>query len=120
MKNKNIINSFKYAGTGIKSSIKSERNLKIHIIIMFLVIISGIIFKISLIEWLICLILFGLVISAELFNTAIEITLDLITTEINPQVKKAKDIAAGAVLITAISSALIGLLIFIPKLISII
>lgn len=120
MKNKNIINSFKYAGTGIKSSIKSERNLKIHIIIMFLVIISGIIFKISLIEWLICLILFGLVISAELFNTAIEITLDLITTEINPQVKKAKDIAAGAVLITAISSALIGLLIFIPKLINII
>lgn len=120
MKNKNIINSFKYAGTGIKSSIKSERNLKIHITIMFLVIISGIIFKISLIEWLICLILFGLVISAELFNTAIEITLDLITTEINPQVKKAKDIAAGAVLITAISSTLIGLLIFIPKLINII
>lgn len=119
MKNKNIINSSKYAGTGIKSSIKSERNLKIHLTIMFLVIISGIIFKISLIEWLICLILFGLVISAELFNTAIEITLDLITTEINPQVKRAKDISAGAVLITAISSAIIGLIIFIPKLVNI-
>lgn len=115
MKNNNIINSFKHAFEGILSSIKTERNLIIHTIIMSLVIIFGIIFKINKYEWFTCIILFITVISAELFNTAIELTVDIASPKINPLAKKAKDIAAGAVLITAIGSAIIGLWIFIPR-----
>ena len=112
-----MIKSFVYAFNGIFVGIKEERNMKIHISIMILVIIFGIILKISKIEWIICIILFALVISLELVNTSIENTIDLITQERNPKAKIAKDTAAGAVLISAIVSAIIGLMIFIPKII---
>lgn len=114
---KKIINSFKYAICGIKTSLKSERNMKIHVTIMILVIIMGIILKISQFEWIICIILFSIVIGAELFNTSIEIVVDMITKEKNEMAKKAKDISAGGVLVIAIGSAIIGLIIFIPKII---
>ena len=116
---KNFLRSFKYAFEGIVTGIKEEQNMKIHISIMILVIIFGIILKISKIEWIICIILFGLVISMELINTAIENVVDLITKEKNEQAKVAKDVAAGAVLVSAIASAIIGLIIFVPKVISI-
>ena len=89
--------------------------MKIHIIIMILVIIFGIMLKINTTEWIICILLFGLVISMELMNTAIENTVNLITKEKNQQAKIAKDVAAGAVLASAIVSAIIGLMIFVPK-----
>ena len=108
-------NSFKYAIEGIITGIKNETNMKIHITIMIFVIIFGIVLKISKIEWIICIVLFGLVISSELMNTAIENTVDLITMEKNPKAKIAKDVAAGAVLVNAVTSAIIGLLIFLPK-----
>lgn len=114
-KEKNILKSFKYAFEGILEGLKTERNMKIHFSIMILVIIFGIVLKISKAEWIICIILFGLVISLELVNTAIENTVDLIIQEKHPKAKLAKDAAAGAVLISAISSAIIGLIIFIPK-----
>ena len=117
MKNKKFINSFKCAIQGIIQAIKTERNVKIHITIMILVIISGIVLKIAKQEWITCIILFGLVMSLELVNSAIETTVDIAMPEINEKAKNAKDIAAGAVLISAISSAIIGLTIFIPKII---
>lgn len=116
---KKFFRSFKYAFEGIVTGIKEEQNMKIHIAIMILVIIFGIILKISKIEWIICITLFGLVISMELINTAVENTVDLITKEKNEQAKNAKDVAAGAVLVSAISSAIIGVIIFIPKVLSI-
>ncbi len=112
---KKVIKSFKYAFEGILTGIKEERNMKIHISIMILVIIFGILLKISKIEWIICIALFGIVISMEMINTAIENTVDLITKEKNEQAKVAKDVAAGAVLVSAIVSAIIGLIIFLPK-----
>lgn len=112
---KKFIKSFYYAFQGIISSLKQEKNMKVHIIIMLIVIICGIIFKISKIEWIICIILFALVISLELVNTSIEKTVDLITQEKNEIAKIAKDVAAGAVLVAAIAAAIIGLLIFVPK-----
>lgn len=112
---KKLLNSFKYAFAGIYSGIKTEQNMKIHVIIMILVIIFGIILNISKSELIICIILFGLVISLELINTAIENTVDLITNEKNLKAKIAKDTAAGAVLVSAIASVIIGLIIFIPK-----
>ena len=116
---KKFLRSFKYAFEGIVTGIKEEQNMKIHIAIMILVIIFGILLKISKVEWIICIALFGLVISMELINTAIENAVDLITKEKNEQAKIAKDVAAGAVLVSAIASAIIGLIIFVPKVISI-
>ena len=97
MKNKKFINSFKCASQGIIQAIKTERNAKQ--------------------EWITCIILFGLVISLELVNSAIETTVDIAMPEINEKAKNAKDMAAGAVLVSAIAAAIIGLIIFVPKLI---
>lgn len=112
---KRLLNSFKYAFEGIYLGLKTEQNMKIHVIIMILVIIFGIILNISKIEWIICIILFGLVISLELINTSIENVVDLITQEKNQKAKIAKDVSAGAVLIAAIVSSIIGIIIFVPK-----
>lgn len=112
MKAKKIVNSFKYAIQGILQSFKSERNMKIHFLIMILVIIAGIGFKINKIEWALCIILIAMVISAELFNTAIETVVDMITVEKNKKAKIAKDISAGAVLVIAIAAAIVGIIIF--------
>ena len=103
---KKLIKSFKYAFEGILTGIKEEQNMKIHIIIMILVIIFGIMLKINTTEWIICILLFGLVISMELMNTAIENTVNLITKEKNQQAKIAKDVAAGAVLASLLISIL--------------
>ena len=117
-KTKKLINSFKYAFCGIKTVLQKEQNMKIHFIMMIFVIIAGIIFKISKIEWIICIALIGTVLTAELFNTAIEIVVDMIMPNFDERAKNAKDISAGAVLMIAIASAIIGLIIFIPKIIS--
>lgn len=117
MKNKKLINSFKYAFKGIGSSLKSERNMKIHFTMMVLVIIAGILLNISMWEWIICFILFGLVISLEMVNTAIEIVVDMVSPEYNLKAGHVKDIAAGAVLVNAIVAFIVGLLIFLPKII---
>ena len=117
MKNKKLINSFKFAFKGIGSSLKSERNMKIHFTMMFLVIIAGMLFNISMWEWITCFILFGLVISLEMVNTAIEIVVDIVSPKYDVRAGRAKDIAAGAVLANAIVAAIVGLLIFLPKVI---
>ena len=115
MKNKNLINSFKYAFSGIKEGIKGERNIKIDICIAILVVVFGFILNINYIEWIICISWIALVIGAELFNTAIEIVVDLAMPDINEFAKRAKDISAGGVLIFAVGSVIVGLIIFLPK-----
>ena len=115
IKTKKLINCFKYAGEGIVSSFKSERNMKIHMFIMLIVILAGILLKLSAIEWIICVLLFGIVISAELFNTALETIVDMVSPEKNEKAKLAKDVSAGAVLVVAIGAAIVGSIIFIPK-----
>ena len=116
VKTKKLINSFKYAIQGFLMSFRKERNMKIHFFIMIAVIILGFLLKISKAEWIICIILFGIVIAGEMFNTAIETTVDIAMPQKNPKAKIAKDVAAGGVLILAITSAVIGCMIFIPKL----
>lgn len=112
---KKVLKAFKYAIEGFFTALKTERNMKIHLSIMFWVILMGFIFKLSFLEWIICIILFVLVISGELFNTAIEIMVDRLMPYENENAKKAKDISAAAVLVLAIGAAVIGLMIFIPK-----
>ena len=109
------IRSFGYAGRGIKTVFTSEANMKIHLVIAAGVIICGFAFKINATEWSLCLLCMALVIGGEMMNTAIENVVDLASPEFHPLAGKAKDIAAGAVLICAIISVIIGLLIFAPK-----
>lgn len=114
---KRLFKSFKYALEGIKYAFKYEQNIIVHTVVMMAVIIMGILLKISYVEWLICLILFGLVIATEMINTSIEAVVDLVTEKKHPLAKIAKDTASGAVLIFAITAAISGLIIFIPKII---
>ena len=114
---KRLGRSFKAAFEGIASTYKKEQNIKIHTIISFIVILGGFIFKINYIEWLVCLVLIGFMLMAEFFNTAIEYVVDLASPEIHPLAKAAKDTASAGVLMMAIISALIGCVIFIPKII---
>ena len=110
-----LYKSFSYAFEGIFTCIRKERNIKIHCVFMFLVIIAGLLLHLSVTEWCICLILFGLILSLELVNTAVESVVDLVTEERKPLAKVAKDTAAGAMLISAIMAAIIGCIIFVPK-----
>lgn len=112
-----IIMGFKYAIQGIAAALLSERNMKIHVTIMILVIIAGFVLKISQIEWIICIILFAIVIAGEMFNTAIEKTIDIVIPEKSDKVKFIKDVSSGAVLVIALAAAIIGIIIFLPKII---
>ena len=113
-----LYKSFGYAFEGIFAGIRGERNMKIHCFAAVCVIMAGVLFHISVTEWCICLVLFGLILSLELVNTAIEAVVDLVTEDKKPLAKLAKDTAAGAVLIAAVMAAMAGLLIFVPKLVS--
>ena len=115
--NKRLINSFGYAFEGIKQAYLGEQNMRIHFFMASLVIIFGFFLKISYIEWLVCLLLIGLVIMAEFINTAVEYVVDLASPKVHPLAKAAKDTASAGVLMMAIISAVIGLIIFVPKLI---
>ena len=112
---KNRIRSFGYAFKGIKAVFGNEANMNIHLIISILVIVCGFIFNISISEWMLCIICFGLVISLEMLNSAIENLVNLVSPEQNKIAGKIKDISAGAVLIAAICAAIVGLIIFVPK-----
>ena len=113
--NKNILESFKHAYDGVNYSVVKERNMHIHLVMASLVIIFGVLFEISHAEWLACFILIGSVIALEIVNTAIELIVDMITTENSEKAKAAKDVSAGAVLVMAVVAAAIGLIIFVPK-----
>lgn len=112
---KGFYQSFKYAFEGLFYAFRAERNLKIDLVISLFVIALGIWLKISLFEWLCIMIAIGGVISLELMNTALERVIDLVTEDFHPLAKKGKDIAASAVLFFAIIAAIIGLMIFVPK-----
>ena len=113
---KKLINSFKYAIEGFVSSFKTERNMKIHVLAMVLVVLGGLYLKLSLTEWCFIAFAIAMVIGSELFNTAIETIVDMVSPEKNPKAKLAKDISAAAVLAFSIGAAVIGALIFVPKL----
>ncbi len=117
---KRLRNSFKYASSGIIQAYIGEQNLKIHTVIAILVLIFGVLLRISKLEFIICLVLIGLVLMAEFFNTAIEYVVDLASPEVHPLAKAAKDTAAAGVLMMAIISAVVGLIIFVPKIVIVI
>ncbi|EKU49909.1 diacylglycerol kinase family protein [Staphylococcus massiliensis] len=108
---------FKYAFEGCIQLFKKDHNFLLHIVLMIIAIIFGIICGISPIEWMILTLVIGLVLAFEVINTALEYVVDLVTLEYHDYAKYAKDIAAFSVVIMAIVAVIIGIIIFIPKLI---
>ena len=117
---KRVDKSFKYAFAGYVNAYNSEPNMKFHTIIGILVLIGGFILKISPIEWIFLVFTIGLVIGAELLNTAIEHLVDLATQEYKRKAMLAKDTAAAYVMILSLTAVVIGSIIFIPKIIELI
>ena len=111
---KKTFDAFGYALAGLRDTLRKERNFKIEVCLAVLAFAAGAYFKITKIEWLIIVINTGVVLSAELFNTAIEKLCDAFCPDINPQMKMVKDGAAAAVLICAAAAAVCGAIIFIP------
>jgi diacylglycerol kinase len=109
---KSFLKGFLYATRGILIAFKDQRNLKVQLAIAVLVLILGFYFDITSVEWGIILLSIALVIAMEMINTAIENLVDMVTTEWKPMAGKVKDIAAGAVLIAALLTAVIGVIIF--------
>ncbi len=112
------LNSFKYAFAGITELIRSQPNMTIHLAVAVLVIAAGFFFSISTTEWCLVIIASMAVMSAEAFNTSLEYLTDLVSPDYHPLAGKVKDVAAGGVLITAIGAAFIGILVFLPKILT--
>ena len=109
--------SFKYALEGIAAAFKEEPNLKFHFAAAILVLTAGFYYQITQTEWLVLILTIGLILTLELTNAAIEAVVDSFTDQAHPRAKLAKDVAAGAVLIGAITATALGLIIFLPYLI---
>lgn len=115
-KSSGLIKSFNYAIDGVIYTLKSQRNMKIHYFIALMVLFLSLFLNLSRIELIAVIISISLVFLAEMFNTAIEKTVDLVTTQYSPLAKIAKDVAAGAVLITAFNAAMVAYLVFFDRL----
>src|SRR5256885_6347455 len=109
---KNAFDSFRYALDGILHGFRSQRHMRFHFCIAALALLAGVIYGLNATELLVLTFAISLVIIAELFNTAIEAVVDLVTTTYHPLAKYAKDVAAGAVLIAALNACVVGLLLF--------
>ncbi len=116
---KKRLKSFVYAWKGIHSFIGREHNAWIHCAVMVAVVVAGFFFQITRGEWIAIVLCIGLVLAAEGFNTAIERLVNLVSPGKHPVAGDVKDIAAGAVLICAIAAAIVGLIVFIPYIISV-
>ena len=115
-----LIRSFGYAFAGFGHGLRTQANLRIHVAFTLGVIVAGLWLQISTIEWAILVVTIMIVMSAELFNTAIEAAVDRVGDEPHPLSKIAKDTGAGAVLVGAIGAVIVGLLIFGPRLLALI
>jgi diacylglycerol kinase len=112
---KKRMQSFKYAFNGLKILLREESNASIHLCVAICVLAMGFVFKISTNEWIIVIFCIGFVFALELLNSAIENIADFVSKQYHDLIKKTKDLAAGAVLVSAIVAAIVGLIIFVPK-----
>lgn len=114
---KRFVKGFGYAFSGIIHSFKTEQNLLIDFILGIIAIVGGILLKFTSIELCIVILTIGLIIGLELMNTAIEYAIDMAMPEIHPLAKMSKDIAAGSVLFASICALVIGIILYLPKII---
>jgi undecaprenol kinase/diacylglycerol kinase (ATP) len=115
---KKRLKSFHYAFNGLKILIKEEHNARIHLTVTIIVIVACFLLSLSSWEWIAVIFCIGLVIASEIINSAIENLSDFVCKEKNYNIKKIKDLSAAAVLISAIAAFVIGLIIFLPKIIT--
>lgn len=113
------ISSFKYAIEGISTGLKDQPNIRVHFISTIIAVILGMYLHISFFEWLIVILTTSSVLTVEFLNTAIEEIVDSFTPDEHPSAKKAKDVAAAAVLTTSIAAIIIGIAIFLPYILQI-
>lgn len=104
--------SFLFAIQGLRGAFATERNIKIMAAAGICAIVAGIVLRLDLISWALIVLCVGMVLSAELLNTAIETAMDLVSPEFHPFAGRAKDIAAAAVWVLSIAAALIGILVY--------
>lgn len=116
MDQRKLTDSFKYAWEGILYCLRTQKNMRIHLAVAIIVLVCSFIFRISRLEFILVILSVSMVFTCEVINTAIEKAVDTATQEYHPTAKIAKDVAAGAVLISALNAAAVGLMIFGPKL----
>ncbi|AIS52183.1 diacylglycerol kinase [Thermoanaerobacter kivui] len=115
MRSRNLIDSFNYAIEGILHAFKTQRNMKIHFIIAIFVLAFCLFFNLSRVEFVVILLTISLVLVSEMINTAIETTVDIIVKGYNPLAKIAKNVAAGAVLVSSVNAVIVAYLIFFDR-----
>jgi len=113
-----ITKSFSFAIEGLKTAFKQEVNFKVHAVLALITIAAAFFLKFNRLEWLILLLTIALVVILELINTSIEAVVNLVEPEIKEQAKTAKDVCAAAVMTAAIVSIVVGILLFVPKIIA--
>ena len=111
-----LVSSFRYAFAGLSYLIRTQRNAQIHAVLGTLASILGLALGINRFEWLALVLAMALVLAAEGVNTAVEAVVDLASPSYHPVAKIAKDVAAGTVLLTAVTSIVVGAIIFLPYL----
>ncbi|OGM06028.1 hypothetical protein A2125_00755 [Candidatus Woesebacteria bacterium GWB1_43_5] len=114
-KDHSLLGSFKYAARGLKDAVKQESNLKVHLVIALAACISALFFKFNPLEWAILVLTVSMVFLLELINTTLETLVDIVSPEINEKSRIAKDVSAAGVLLAAIASIIIGVFLFLPK-----
>jgi undecaprenol kinase len=113
-----FLRSFVIGGLGLAHAVRTEQNMKLHCLIALGVIVAGFVFAIAAWEWVLIVLCIGLVISAECFNTAMERLADRVSQDVHPLIKQAKDCSSAAVLVLALTAAVIGGVVFVPKILA--
>ncbi|MEW4370630.1 diacylglycerol kinase family protein [Paenibacillus kandeliae] len=103
---------FYTAYEGVVATFRTERNFRIHVLATLVIVAAGWFFDVSEVDWILLILAIALVLGTELMNTAVEATVNLFSPDLHPLAKKAKDAAAGAVLISSLAAAVIGLIVF--------
>jgi diacylglycerol kinase len=113
---RHFFRSFDYAWQGVVYVVRTQRNAKVHLGISLVVIVAGVLLRVTPVEWAVLALTIGVVLSAEMVNTVAEMAVDMLVQHEHPMAKAAKDVGAGAVLIGAIAAVAVGVAIFGPRL----
>jgi len=111
-----FLRSFSFAGQGVWHVVRTQRNMRVHLAAAAAVIVLALILRVGAVDWACLLGVIGLVLTAEALNTVVEAIVDLCTDEFHPLAKIAKDVAAGAVLISSVAAIGVGIAVFLPRL----
>ena len=112
-----FLRSFSFAGHGVWHVVRTQRNMRVHLVVALAAVVAGVILHIGAADWACVLTVIGLVLTTETLNTVVEALVDLCTDEYHPLAKAAKDMAAGAVLLSSAAAVGVGVAVFLPRLI---